>query len=44
MAYRFRRRMRQIGIGYRVRTVIIANELFRNNKKKKKAKVIIMKL
>lgn len=26
--------MRQIGIGYRVRTVIIANELFRNNKKK----------
>lgn len=34
MAYRFRRRMRQIGIGYRVRTVIIANELFRNNKKK----------
>lgn len=43
MAYRFRRRMRQIGIGYRVKTVIIANELFRNNKKKK-AKVIIMKL
>lgn len=34
MAYRFRRRMRQIGIGYRVKTVIIANELFRNNKKK----------
>lgn len=34
MAYRFRRRMRQIGIGYRVKTVIIANKLFRNNKKK----------
>lgn len=38
MAYRFRRRMRQIGIGYRVRTVItlLSRILLPILKKKKK--------
>lgn len=50
MAYRFRRRMRQIGIGYRVRTVItllsriLLPILKKKKKKERMANIIITKL